>query len=57
MKQASEITKIENKKEYKMSCAHNEMLLEKYYEEFLEEGYSEEEADKLARKKLEDWSY
>ena len=28
-----------------MSCTHNEMLLEKYYEEFLEEGYSEEEAE------------
>ena len=40
-----------------MSCSHNEMLLEKYHEEYLEEGYSEEEADKLARKKLEDWSY
>jgi hypothetical protein len=33
------------------------MLLEKYYEEYLEEGYSETEAEKLARKKLEDWSY
>jgi len=39
-----------------MSCAHNEMLLEKYYEEYLEEGYSEKEADKLARQKLEDSS-
>ena len=56
MKQASDITKIENKKEYKMSCSHNEMLLEKYYEEYLELGYSEKEADKLARQKLEDSS-
>ncbi len=40
-----------------MSCPYNEMLLEKYYEEYLEEGYSETEAEKLARKKLEDWSY
>ena len=29
-----------------MSCAHNEMLLEKYYEEYLELGYSEKEANK-----------
>ena len=36
-----------------MSCAHNEMLLEKYYQEFLEEGYSKKEAEKLAREKLE----
>ena len=39
-----------------MSCAHNEMLLEKYYEEYLEVGYSEKEADKLARQKKEDSS-
>jgi len=39
-----------------MSCAHNEMLLEKYYEEYLELGYSKKEADKLARQKLEEWS-
>ena len=39
-----------------MSCAHNEMLLEKYYEEYLELGYSKKEAEKLARKKLEDSS-
>ena len=57
MKQASDITKIENKKEYKMSCAHNDILLEKYYDEYLEEGYSKKEAEKLARQKLEDWSY
>ena len=36
-----------------MSCAHNEMLLEKYYEEFLEKGYSKEKAEKLAQEKLE----
>ena len=40
----------------KMSCSHNESLLEKYYQEFLEQGYSRKEADKLAREKLEDWS-
>ena len=40
-----------------MSCAHNEMLLEKYYEEYLELGYSKKEAEKLARQKLENWSY
>ena len=47
-----------------MSNIHNEMLLEKYYEEFLEEtlkefkdvGKAEEEAERLALKKLEDWS-
>ena len=39
-----------------MSCAHNEMLLEKYYEEYLELGYSKKEAEKLARQKLEDSS-
>lgn len=39
-----------------MSCAHNDTLLEKYYEEYLELGYSEKEADKLARQKLEEWS-
>ena len=37
----------------KMSCSHNESLLEKYYQEFLEQGYSRKEADKLAREKLE----
>jgi hypothetical protein len=40
-----------------MSCSHNEMLLEKYYDEYLEEGYSKKKAEKLARQKLEDWSY
>jgi hypothetical protein len=29
------------------------MLLEKYYEEFLEKGYSKKEAEKLAQEKLE----
>ena len=36
-----------------MSCAHNEMLLERYYEEFLEKGYSKKKAEKLAQEKLE----
>ena len=40
-----------------MSCLHNDILLEKYYDEYLEEGYSKKEAEKLARQKLEDWSY
>ena len=47
-----------------MSCLQNEILLERYYEEFLEEtlkefkdvGKAEEEAERLARKKIEDWS-
>jgi len=55
-----------------MSCLHNEILLEKYYKEFLEEIVKEfkdnnlvelllpvlkQKAEKLARQKLEDWSY
>ena len=30
-----------------------ELTLEKFFEEFLEEGFTEEEADKLAHEKLE----
>ena len=45
-----------------MSCSHNEMLLEKYYGEFLVETLkkykdvdkAEAEADRLAHKKMED---
>jgi|TARA_R100000093_G_scaffold68389_1_gene40012 hypothetical protein len=36
-----------------MSNMFNEMMLEKFFEEFLEEGFTEEEADKLAHEKLE----
>jgi len=39
-----------------MSCIENEILFEKYYEEFLELGYSKKQAEKLAQQKLEDWS-
>ena len=37
----------------KMSNIHNEEMLEKFFEEFLEEGFSDWEADKLAHEKLE----
>ena len=36
-----------------MSDMFNEMMLEKFFEEFLEEGFTEEEADKLAHETLE----
>ena len=36
-----------------MSNEVNDMLLEKFFQEFLEEGLSVEEADKLAHEKLE----
>tara|TARA_R100001086_G_scaffold248126_2_gene184211 strand:- start:1652 stop:1777 length:126 start_codon:yes stop_codon:yes gene_type:complete len=36
-----------------MSNIINEMLLEKFFEEFIEEGFSNWEADKLAYEKLE----
>ena len=36
-----------------MSNIFNEMLLEQFFEEFLEEGFSDWEADKLAHEKLE----
>jgi len=39
-----------------MSCIENERLLENYYEEFLELGYSKEDAEIMAQQKLEDWS-
>jgi hypothetical protein len=39
-----------------MSCAYNDILLEKYYDEYLELGYSKKKAEKLARQKLEDSS-
>ena len=39
-----------------MSHIGNDYLLEKYYYEFLEEGYSEKQSDKLARKKLNEVS-
>ena len=39
-----------------MSHKGNDELLEKYYQEYLEKGYSKKEAEKLARQKLEDWS-
>ena len=47
-----------------MSCSHNDTLLEKYYEEYLEQtlkefkdvGKAEEKAERLARQKLEDSS-
>jgi hypothetical protein len=36
-----------------LSNLQNELLLEKFYEEFIEEGFSETHAEKLARNKLE----
>ena len=47
-----------------MSCLQNEILLGKYYEEFLKETLkefkdvekAEQKAEELALKKLEDWS-
>ena len=36
-----------------MSNATNEMLLENWFEEFLAEGFSEAEAERLANEKLE----
>ena len=36
-----------------MSNIFNELLLERFFEEFLEEGFSDWEADKLAHEKLE----
>jgi pyrroline-5-carboxylate reductase len=36
-----------------MSNLINEMMLEKFFDEFIEEGLSEEEAAKLAHEKLE----
>jgi len=36
-----------------MSHWVNEEMLEKFFEEFLEEGFSDWEADKLAHEKLE----
>jgi len=36
-----------------MSNMFNEMLLENLFEEFLEEGFSEAEAEKLANEKFE----
>ena len=50
-----------HRKEYTMSCLHNEILLEKWYEEALQETLkeykdvekAEEEAEKIARDRLE----
>ena len=39
-----------------MSCSHNDILLEKYYQEYLDKGLTPAEADRLANKKLEDSS-
>ena len=36
-----------------MSNLENETLLENFFEEFLEEGFSESEAEKMAHIKLE----
>jgi len=36
-----------------MSCRENDLLLERLYEVALEQGYSDEEAQKLAKKGLE----
>ena len=47
------IYKIETIRIIKLSNLQNELLLEKFYEEFLEEGFSETLSDKLARNKLE----
>jgi len=37
-----------------MSCEVNEMLLERYFEEGLEMGLSEKEAEKYANEKFEE---
>ena len=39
-----------------MSCSHNDTLLEKYYQEYLDKGLTPAEAERLANKKLEDSS-
>ena len=39
-----------------MSHKGNDELLEKYYQEYLEKGYSKKEAERLSKQKLEDWS-
>ncbi len=36
-----------------MSCLENDLLLERLYEVALEEGYSDEEAQKLAKERFE----
>ena len=36
-----------------MSCLENDLLLERLYEVALEQGYSDEEAQQLAKKGLE----
>ena len=38
-----------------MSCQHNDILLEKYYEEYLEEGYSKKESKRFASDETEEF--
>ena len=40
-----------------MSNIYNEMLMESLFEKYLEEGYSEEEAEELAIEEFENRSY
>ena len=38
-----------------MSCIHNEAVLERWAEEFMDQGYDEEQAYEMAQNKLENW--
>ena len=44
---------IERKENYSMSCLHNEIIMESLFEKYLEEGHSEEVAEKLATEEIE----
>ncbi len=38
-----------------MSCIHNEAVLERWAEEFMDQGYDEEQAYEMAQNRLENW--